>query len=211
MELVITLALMMALLLLFTKVKAMLAQPQSQPVEITRAGLLALLGVSFWLGFIVLDGNTYLLLVPMGAFHFDLPHANALKVLLLIVSSVMPVGIYLWSGSIWWADGLILSAGGLAGGHVGVQPSLYKNARRSTYRLLVLAISLEVAICHLVCRRIAGDGAGATCVRLTLTYGSGRRLRVPDACSNWCPTRSTVASPQAGPMISRPSGRPDAV
>jgi uncharacterized protein len=40
MRLVITLALMMALLLLFTKVKTMLARPQSQPVEITRRGLM---------------------------------------------------------------------------------------------------------------------------------------------------------------------------
>ena len=42
-------------------------------------------------------------------------------------------------------------------------------------------------------------------------YNSGRRPRSPAACSNWWPTRSTVASPQAGPMISSPSGRPVAV
>ena len=33
----------------------------------------------------------------------------------------------------------------------------------------------------------------------------------PMACSKWWPTRSTVASPQAGPMISSPSGSPAAV
>ena len=31
------------------------------------------------------------------------------------------------------------------------------------------------------------------------------------ACSKWWPTRSTVASPQAGPMISTPSGSPAGV
>jgi uncharacterized membrane protein YfcA len=144
MALVITAALMMALLLLFTKVKAILARPQSQPSEVSFVGLFGLFGASVWLGFIVLDGNTYLLLVLMGLMHFDLPRANALKVLLLVASSVVPVAMFCWSGSIWWTDGVILSAGSLAGGHCGAKLSLYENAHRWVFRLLVLAISLEV-------------------------------------------------------------------
>jgi len=144
MALAITAALMMALLLLFTKVKTMLARPQAEPATITFASLVALTGASVWLGFIVLDGNTYLLLVLMGMMHFDLPRANALKVLLLVVSCVVPVAMFCWSGSIWWTDGLILSAGSIAGGHYGARLSLHENARRWVFRLLVLAISLEV-------------------------------------------------------------------
>ena len=40
-----------------------------------KAGLAALVGVGFWLGFLVLDGGTYLLLVLVLMFHFDLVHA----------------------------------------------------------------------------------------------------------------------------------------
>lgn len=144
MGLVITGALMIALLLLFTKVKAVLARPQLGPPRITRTDLLILCGVGVWLGFLALDGNTYLLLVLMGLCHFDLPRANALKVLMLAVTSLVPVAMFTWSGSIWWPAGLILSIGSLAGAHSGAMLSAHPDARRWVFRLLVVAISLEV-------------------------------------------------------------------
>ncbi len=58
MTLAITAALMMALLLLFTKVKAMPARPDGTPAEVSATGLIALFAASVWLGFIVLGGNT---------------------------------------------------------------------------------------------------------------------------------------------------------
>ncbi|MEO9190805.1 MAG: sulfite exporter TauE/SafE family protein [Acetobacteraceae bacterium] len=144
MGLLITAALMVALLLLFTKVKAVLARPQRLPVELTRPELAILFAVSIWLGFLALDGNTYLLLVLMGLCHFDLPHANALKVVMLVVTSLVPVAMFTWSGSIWWTEGLILSVGSLAGAHIGATLSSHPQARRWVFRLLVVAISLEV-------------------------------------------------------------------
>ncbi|MGI8770651.1 MAG: sulfite exporter TauE/SafE family protein [Acidobacteriaceae bacterium] len=144
MGLVITAALMVALLLIFTKIKAVLARPHTQPSHVTFAGLVVLFGVGIWLGFIALDGNTYLLLVLMVLFHFDLPQANALKILLMFATTVLPVAIFAWSGSIWWKDGLVLSAGSLAGSFAGARLSRYAGARRWVFRLLVAAISLEV-------------------------------------------------------------------
>lgn len=144
MGLVITGALMVALLLIFTKIKAVLARPQTQPSHVTFAGLVVLFGVGIWLGFIALDGNTYLLLVLMVLFHFDLPQANALKILLMFATTVLPVAIFSWSGNIWWKDGLVLSAGSLGGSFIGARLSSYPGARRWVFRLLVVAISLEV-------------------------------------------------------------------
>jgi len=144
MGLVITAALMIALLLLFTKVKSVLARPQRLRSELTRPELTILFAVSVWLGFLALDGNTYLLLVLMGLCHFDLPHANALKVFMLVVTSLVPVAMFTWSGSIWWEAGLILSVGSLAGAHIGATLSTHPDARRWVFRLLVVAISLEV-------------------------------------------------------------------
>ncbi len=142
--LIITAALMVALLLLFTKIKTVLARPQTQPSHVTSAGLVMLFAVGIWLGFIALDGNTYLLLVLMMIFHFDLPQASALKMLLMFATTVLPVVIFAWSGSIWWKDGLALSAGSLAGSFYGARLAGYPGARRWVFRLLVAAISLEV-------------------------------------------------------------------
>jgi Sulfite exporter TauE/SafE len=63
MGLVLTAAMLMALLLLFTKLKAALARDHHQTPHITSLGLFVLFFVGVWLGFIVLDGATYLLLV----------------------------------------------------------------------------------------------------------------------------------------------------
>ena len=142
--LVITGALLIALLLLFTKVKSVLARAQIEPARITGTDLLMLFGVGIWLGFLALDGNTYLLLVLMGLCYFDLPRANTLKVLMLVVTSVVPVAMFTWSGSIWWPAGLILSVGSLGGAHVGAMLSAHPDARRWVFRLLVVAISLEI-------------------------------------------------------------------
>ena len=83
MGLIITVSVLVALLLLFTRLKEALAKDRGLPPHITALGLFALAFVGIWLGFIVLDGATYLLLVLILLFRFDLPRANALKVLLL--------------------------------------------------------------------------------------------------------------------------------
>ena len=72
MALVITAAVMLALILLVTRMKRVLERPMLGTPGITTAGMVALLGVGFWLGFIVLDGATYLLLVLILMFHYGL-------------------------------------------------------------------------------------------------------------------------------------------
>ena len=63
MGLVITAAVMLALILLVTRMKRVLERPTPGTPGVTTAGMVALLAVGFWLGFIVRDGATYLLLV----------------------------------------------------------------------------------------------------------------------------------------------------
>ena len=69
------------------------AKDRGLPPHITALGLFALAFVGIWLGFIVLDGATYLLLVLILLFRFDLPRANALKVLLLATTTLVPKSI----------------------------------------------------------------------------------------------------------------------
>jgi uncharacterized membrane protein YfcA len=144
MGLIITAAVLVALLLLFTKLKEALAREHGLPPRITALGLFALGFVGIWLGFIVLDGATYLLLVLILLFRYDLPRANALKVLLLVTTTVVPIVLFTTRGDIWWKEGLLLSAGSALGGYLGARLSAHVQARIWVFRALVAVIVLEL-------------------------------------------------------------------
>jgi uncharacterized membrane protein YfcA len=144
MGLMITAAVLIALLLLFTKLKEALARDHLLPPQITALGLFALAFVGMWLGFIVLDGATYLLLVLILLFRFDLARANALKVLLLVTTTLVPIMLFSQRGDIWWKEGLLLSAGSILGGYLGARVSAQPQARLWVFRLLVAVILLEL-------------------------------------------------------------------
>jgi uncharacterized membrane protein YfcA len=145
MGLAITGAVMIALLLLFTKVKQALSKIQSDPPEVGPGALGLFFAVGFWLGFIVLDGATYLLLVLMLACHYALPQANALKSLLIAVTTLVPILMFSGAGEMLWAEGAVMSAGSIAGGHLGARLSGHVKAKEWVFRLLVAVILLELA------------------------------------------------------------------
>lgn len=144
MALVITAAVLVALLLLFTKLRQMLQRPSGRVARITVTGVVALLTVGFWLGFIVLDGATYLLLVLILMFRFDLVRANALKVLMLVTTTLVPIAMFASAGSIRWTDGLLMSAGSVAGGYLGARLTMHERAKSWVFRILVAVLLLEV-------------------------------------------------------------------
>jgi hypothetical protein len=144
MALVITAAVMLALLLLVTKMKKVLERPTLGAAGITTAGMFALLGVGFWLGFIVLDGATYLLLVLILMFHYDLIRANALKALLAVATTLVPILMFAGHGSILWTQGLIMSAGSVAGGYIGARLTMHERAKFWIFRILVAVLILEI-------------------------------------------------------------------
>src|ERR1700722_2966777 len=100
MALVITAAVMLALILLVTRMKRVLERPTPGTTGITAMGMVALVFVGFWLGFIVLDGATYLLLVLILMFHYDLVHANAIRALLPVCTTLVTILMLRGHGSI---------------------------------------------------------------------------------------------------------------
>jgi uncharacterized protein len=144
MALIITAAVLIALLLLFTKLHQIVQQNSDRSEHITVSGLLAMLGVGFWLGFIVLDGATYLLLVLILMLRFDLVRANALKVLLLVATTLVPIAMFARAGNIRWTEGLLMSAGSLAGGYLGAHLTMQERAKFWVFRILVVVLSLEI-------------------------------------------------------------------
>ena len=144
MALVIMGAIMAALILLVTRMKRVLEREVSGPSGITTAGMFALVAGGFWLGFIVLDGATYLLLVLMLMFHYDLVRANALKALLGVATTLVPILMFAGHGSIRWPEGLIMSAGSIGGGYIGARLTMYARAKFWVFRLLIAVLLLEI-------------------------------------------------------------------
>src|SRR6266542_3831667 len=59
--LIITAAVLVAFVLLFTKLKQTIDRAETHPVRLGRREALMFFGIGIWLGFIVLDGATFLL------------------------------------------------------------------------------------------------------------------------------------------------------
>ena len=144
MALLITMAVVAAFLLLVFKMKRVLERPATGEARITTAGMIALVGVGFWLGFIVLDGATYLLLVLILMFHYPLVRANALKALLAVPTTLVPILMFAGHGSIHWPEGLVMSAGSIAGGYIGARLTMHERAKYWIFRILIAVLVLEI-------------------------------------------------------------------
>jgi uncharacterized membrane protein YfcA len=144
MGLLITGAVMVALLLLFTKVKAALSRVLENPPKVTIRAVLLMFLTGLWLGLIVLDGATYLMLVLMLVCGYRLAPANALKSLILAVTTLVPVAMFWEAGDILWTEGIVMAGGSVVGGHVGALLSSHSKARAWTFYVLVAVISLEL-------------------------------------------------------------------
>jgi uncharacterized membrane protein YfcA len=159
MGILITGAVLIALVLLFTKIKTALAYESTETPQVSfrSIGLIFLVGA--WMGLIVIDGATYLLLVLILVCGYALPHANALKVLLIAVTTLIPILLFSGSGQIAWAEGGVLALGSIAGGHAGAHFSNHPSAKKWAFRILVVVILLEVV--HLAWHYFAPLRAGA--------------------------------------------------
>jgi uncharacterized protein len=142
--LIITAAVLVAFVLLFTKLKQAIESATSQTVRYGVREFLLFAGIGVWLGFIVLDGATYLLLALTLAVGLPLIHANAVKSAALVPTTVVAMLVFAFKGSIDWTLGAIMGAGSIAGGVLGAQLATSPQARKWVFWLLVLVISAEL-------------------------------------------------------------------
>ena len=143
--LMITAAVMVALALLFTKLKKAIEQAIS--TDIPRYGVrefCLFLGIGVWLGFIVLDGATYLLLALTLAVGLNLVHANATKSFALIPVTIVAMIVFAYKGNVDWTIGAFMGAGSIIGGMLGARLATSTNARKWIFMLLVVVISGEL-------------------------------------------------------------------
>lgn len=142
--LIITAAVLMALVLLFTKLKKAIEQARS---DVTRYGLREaafFFGIGIWLGFIVLDGATYLLMALTIVVGLTLIHANAIKSAVLVPVTIVAMLVFAYKGSIDWGLGAVLGVGSVLGGLLGAKLAMSPDAKRYVFVLLVVVISAEL-------------------------------------------------------------------
>jgi uncharacterized membrane protein YfcA len=142
--LVITAAVLIALVLLFTKLKAAIEKAGEETPRFGRREVLIFFAIGVWLGFIVLDGATYLLLALTLAVGLNLVHANAVKSAVLVPVTLLAMIVFAAYGTIDWTIGAIMGAGSIAGGLLGARLATSPEAKRYVFILLVVVISAEL-------------------------------------------------------------------
>jgi uncharacterized membrane protein YfcA len=156
MGMVVTAAVLIAMLLLFKNIKKAIEQAQNQEVHLGLRELALFFGAGVWLGFIVLGGATCMLLILTLMVGFDLPRANAVRAAALVPVTLVSMLVFAAHGDIDWILGGVLSVGSIGGGVMGARLSLSAGAKRYVFVLLVLAISAELVqlIWHYVFRTV---------------------------------------------------------
>jgi uncharacterized membrane protein YfcA len=143
--LIITGAVLMALLLLFTKLKQAIETAPVREVRYGNKEILVFLLIGVWLGFIVLDGATYLLLALTLGVSLPLVQSNAVKSAALIPTSLIAIIVFAMKGNLDWTLGLITGAGSIVGALLGAKLASHETARKWVFRLLVVVILGELA------------------------------------------------------------------
>lgn len=142
-ELIIA-AVVIALLLLFTSARKAFGQFIEELPRYRWQETLYLFFVGVWLGLIVLDSATYLLLVMILSMRLPLVQANAYKNLVLFFATGLSLVVMALEGNVNWAIGGVMALGSILGGYIGARFAMHEVAKIWTYRFLVAIISLEL-------------------------------------------------------------------
>jgi hypothetical protein len=142
--LLITAAVLVALALLFTRLRHAIESATAGDVRFGWREKLVLFAVGVWLGLIVLDGATYLLLVLTLMVGLNLGQANAVKTALLAPTTAISMLVFSYKGDIHWELGALMGLGSLAGGLLGARLAVGPRAKKIVFPLLAVILGGEV-------------------------------------------------------------------
>jgi len=143
-KVLINIAVLVALLLLFAGLKNAIMREMISKTRYRWQEVVLLFVVGVWLGFIVLDGATYLLLVLVLGLHLPFVQANAYKSMALVVSSALALSIFAVKGDIDWTLGGLMGLGSVLGGYLGAKLAMHPAAKSWAFKVLVTVIVLEL-------------------------------------------------------------------
>ncbi|MDR5813493.1 sulfite exporter TauE/SafE family protein [Caballeronia sp. LZ033] len=137
-------AVIVALILIFTKLKRLLNAAGDSEFRFDARTVALLFVVGIWTGFIVLDSGTYMLLVLVLAAGLTLVEANIVKNFATLFTTTAAMLVFMQHGNIDWRVGGIMGLGSLAGGLIGARIAVSEHARRWIVGLLVTVIIGEL-------------------------------------------------------------------
>lgn len=119
----------------------------------TRRSGFALIALAFFVagiyGGFVQAGVGFLILAATTLAGFDLVRGNAVKVLCILLFTVLSLAIFAWNDHVRWGLGLVLGAGTVIGGQIGVRLTVLKGHSWVrgvvTVAVIVLAVKLWFA------------------------------------------------------------------
>lgn len=141
---VITLAIILAFLLILLGSKRFLRETLGEPRPLSFGRIALLLAVGFWTGFIVLDSATYMLLAFVLVFNVNLTKANPIKALCLLTCCSVSTVVFAGHHEMRWDLGLVLGLGNVVGSWAAAHFASRPESRIWTYRLLVLVVAGEL-------------------------------------------------------------------
>lgn len=106
---------------------------------------LALFGAGLYAGFLQLGVGLVLLAILNGLLRYDLVRANALKVVIVVVSQLLAVAVFVTAGDVRWVPGLWIALGAAAGAQVGVRVALGPSGE-AVVRWLVVVMTVVVVV-----------------------------------------------------------------
>lgn len=143
--LVITAAMLAALILLFTKLKKVIESAETLEVARLNAREMAFLFlVGVWFGFIVLDGATYLLLTLTLLVGLNLTQANAVKSVVAMAVTAIAMIIFAYRADVNWTVGALMGVGSILGGIIGARFATSPRSKKIIFPLLVSIIVIEL-------------------------------------------------------------------
>ncbi|MDR5820250.1 MULTISPECIES: sulfite exporter TauE/SafE family protein [unclassified Caballeronia] len=137
-------AVIVALILIFTRLKRLLNAAGDSEFRFDARTVALLFVVGIWTGFIVLDSGTYMLLVLVLAAGLTLVEANIVKNFATLFTTTAAMLVFMQHGNIDWRVGGIMGLGSLAGGLIGARIAVSEHARRWIVGLLVTVIIGEL-------------------------------------------------------------------
>ena len=140
----ITLAIIIAFVLILLGSKRFLRETQGDPRPLNFLRFLLLLGVGFWTGFIVLDSATYMLLAFVLAFNINLTFANPIKSLCLLTCCLISTLVFALHKEMDWSLGLALGFGNIVGAWGAAHFASRPDSKVWVYRLLVTVVAGEL-------------------------------------------------------------------
>lgn len=146
-KLVIAVAVLAALLLLFFRMRHSLNQDAQASVTFGPKQYVLFFMIGLWLGFIVLDGATFLLLALTVSAGVGLVAANAIKSAIILPSVLASMLVFSYDSVINWQVGLILAAGSIFGGFAGARLAMAPAAKKVIFWMLAAVLTAEA--CHL--------------------------------------------------------------